>query len=208
MSLLQMSVTGGVMILAITVIRALVMNRVPKKTFLALWAAALLRLLLPVSLPSALSIYSLLRQKTAPAMTNAPAAAVHAFSSGQTAAVLPQTDPAPVQTISGWSLVWLAGLLLCAAFFALAYWRCCREFRMSVPVDNDAARQWLRAHPLRRKISIRQSGRVSSPLTFGVLRPVILMPKGQTGTMKRRCSTFWSTNMCISGALTRSRSCC
>ncbi len=177
MSLLQMSVTGGVMILAITVIRALVMNRVPKKTFLALWAAALLRLLLPVSLPSALSIYSLLRQKTAPAMTNAPAAAVHAFSSGQTAAVLPQTDPAPVQTISGWSLVWLAGLLLCAAFFALAYWRCCREFRMSVPVDNDAARQWLRAHPLRRKISIRQSGRVSSPLTFGVLRPVILMPK-------------------------------
>lgn len=38
MSLLQMSVTGGVMILAITVLRALAMNHVPKKTFLALWA--------------------------------------------------------------------------------------------------------------------------------------------------------------------------
>ena len=44
MSLLQMSVTGGVMILAITVLRALAMNHVPKKTFLALWGAALLRL--------------------------------------------------------------------------------------------------------------------------------------------------------------------
>lgn len=50
MSLLQMSVTGGVMILAITVLRALAMNHVPKKTFMALWGAALLRLVLPVSL--------------------------------------------------------------------------------------------------------------------------------------------------------------
>ncbi len=177
MSLLQMSVTGGVMILVITVLRALAMNHVPKKTFLALWAAALLRLLVPVSLPSALSIYSLLGQNTSPAVKKISAAAFPVFSSGQTAAVLPQTDAAPVQTISAWNIVWLMGLVLCAAFFAAAYWNCCREFRMSFPVDNDASRRWLRAHPLRRKISIRQSDRVSSPLTFGILHPVILMPK-------------------------------
>lgn len=177
MSLLQMSVTGGVMILVITVLRALAMNHVPKKTFLALWAAALLRLLVPVSLPSALSIYSLLGQNTSPAVKKISAAAFPVFSSGQTAAVLPQTDAAPVQTISSWNIVWLVGLVLFAAFFAAAYWNCCREFRMSFPVDNDASRRWLRAHPLRRKISIRQSDRVSSPLTFGILHPVILMPK-------------------------------
>ena len=176
MSLLQMSVAGGVMILVITVLRALAMNRVPKKTFLALWAAALLRLLLPVSLPSALSIYSLLGKTASPAVTELPAAAVPGLPSGQTAR-LPQTDAVPVQTISVWSIVWLAGLVLCAAFFAVGFWRCCREFRMSFPVDNDASRRWLGAHPLRRRISIRQSGRVSSPLTFGVLHPVILMPK-------------------------------
>lgn len=177
MSLLQMSVTGGVMILVITVLRALAMNHVPKKTFLALWAAALLRLLVPVSLPSALSIYSLLGQNTSPAVKKISVAAFPVFSSGQTAAVLPQTDAAPVQTISAWNIVWLVGLVLCAAFFAAAYWNCCREFRMSFPVDNDASRRWLRAYPLRRKISIRQSDRVSSPLTFGILHPVILMPK-------------------------------
>lgn len=177
MSLLQMSVTGGVMILVITVLRALAMNHVPKKTFLALWAAALLRLLVPVSLPSALNIYSLLGQNTSPAVKKISAAAFPVFSSGQNAAVLPQTDAAPVQTISAWNIVWLVGLVLCAAFFAAAYWNCCREFRMSFPVDNDASRRWLRAHPLRRKISIRQSDRVSSPLTFGILHPVVLMPK-------------------------------
>ena len=68
MKLLQMSLAGGVIILVITVIRALAIERLPKKTFLALWAAALARLLAPVSLPSALSIYSLLARR-------APAAA-------------------------------------------------------------------------------------------------------------------------------------
>ena len=177
MSLLQMSVKGGVMILAITVLRALAMNHVPKKTFLALWGAALLRLVLPVSLSSTLSIYSLLGQKTAPTVKELPAAVFPVLPSGQTAAILPQTDGAPVQTISVWSIVWIAGVVLCAVFFAAAYWNCCQEFRMSLPADNDAARQWLQTHPLRRGISIRQSDRVSSPLTFGVLHPVILMPK-------------------------------
>ena len=45
MQLLQMSLAGGVMIVVITVLRALAINKVPKKTFLLLWAAALLRLL-------------------------------------------------------------------------------------------------------------------------------------------------------------------
>ena len=48
---------------------------------------------------------------------------------------------------------------------------------MSLPVEREFARQWLAAHPLRRKIAIRQSDRISSPLSFGVLRPVILLPK-------------------------------
>lgn len=177
MSLLQMSVTGGVMILAITVLRALAMNHVPKKTFLALWGAALLRLVLPVSLSSTLSIYSLLGQKTALNVVDVSAAATPALLPGQAVAALPQIDAAPVQTISVWSIVWIAGVVLCAAFFAAVYWKCCREFRMSFPVDNDASRQWLQTHPLRRGICIRQSDQISSPLTFGVLHPVILMPK-------------------------------
>ena len=37
MSFLQMSLAGAVMILVITVLRALAMNRVPKRTFPVLW---------------------------------------------------------------------------------------------------------------------------------------------------------------------------
>ena len=55
MSFLQMSLHGAVMIAVITILRALTLNQVPKKTFLVLWALALVRLLVPFSLPSRLS---------------------------------------------------------------------------------------------------------------------------------------------------------
>ena len=177
MSLLQMSAAGAVMILAIAVIRALTINRVPKKTFLALWCAALMRLLIPFSIPSGASIYSLLEGKISPDTAGAPAAVFSVLPSGHAAAALPQSSPAPTWPVSAWSVVWAAGMLLCTAFFAVAYLRCYREFRMSLPVDNAFAGRWLCEHPMRRIISIRQSDRIASPLTFGVLRPVILMPK-------------------------------
>ena len=61
------TVSGGraaVMILAITIIRALAISLLPKKTFLALWGIAVARLLLPFSLPSMFSVYSLIGNQT------------------------------------------------------------------------------------------------------------------------------------------------
>ena len=174
MSLLQRSLAGGVMIAVITVLRALAINKVPKKTFLALWGAAVVRLLVPFSLPSRWSVYSLLARERALLVTPT-AAVIHlpaAIPARQAGAVEQSAAQVPV-----WTLVWLAGALLCAAFFAVTYVRCRREFASSLPVENEFTCRWLRAHPLRRAVSIRQSDRISAPLTFGVLRPVILLPK-------------------------------
>ena len=43
LSLLELSLTGGVFILAVVVVRALAMNRLPRQAFLLLWAVALAR---------------------------------------------------------------------------------------------------------------------------------------------------------------------
>lgn len=64
MSLLRMSFAGAVMILVVTVIRALTIYKVPKKTFMVLWGIILARLLIPFSIPSALSVYSLFGKKS------------------------------------------------------------------------------------------------------------------------------------------------
>lgn len=63
------------------------------------------------------------------------------------------------------------------SFFAAAYLKCRREFRMSLPADHEFAHIWLEEHKLLRPIQLRSSDRISAPLTYGVLRPVILIPK-------------------------------
>ena len=56
--------------------------------------------------------------------------------------------------------------------------RCRREFRTSLPVADRAVQEWLAGHPLRRPVEVRTSDRISAPLTYGILRPVILLPEG------------------------------
>ena len=63
MDLLTMSLSAAVMIAAIVILRALLIDRLPKTTFLIFWAVVLLRLLVPVSVPSAWSVYSLLQPR-------------------------------------------------------------------------------------------------------------------------------------------------
>ena len=178
MSLLQMSFAGAVMILAITIIRALAISLLPKKTFLALWGIAVARLLLPFSLPSTFSVYSLIGSQTSGiAATKVPQIdkVLPIDTIGQMA-TMPGDIGNTTSTVSIWGAVWAAGTLICAMVFVVAYWKCRQEFQTSLPVKNDFIKNWLNAHQLKRPISIRQSSRFSAPLTYGVFRPVILMP--------------------------------
>ena len=181
MSLWQMSVSGAVMIVVITVLRALLLERLPKRTFLVLWQVALARLLVPFSVPFGGSVYVLVQRGTqAVTGTNRPAAGPTLpgdFTAGMAAEAAAAPHPAAVQAVPVWAVIWLAGALLLAAFFAAAYRRSWKKFQMSFPVEQPFARQWLQAHLLRRKITIRQCAFITSPLTFGVRHPVILLPK-------------------------------
>ncbi len=171
MSLLQMSFTGGILILAVIVIRALAINMLPKKAFIALWGISVVRLMIPFSIPSAFSVYSLMGSH-APGNGSQAIRVLPIGASGQ-AASMPDSI---TNAVSTWTVVWAAGVLVCAVLFSLAYWKCRKEFQTSIPVGNDFTENWLSVHQQGRRISIRQSGRFSAPLTYGVLHPVILMP--------------------------------
>ena len=181
MSLLQMSFLGTVIILLIVVLRAVLINRLPKKTFLILWWIALIRLLVPFSIKSVTSIYSLLQSiysdinpvRTAQTTTFLP---IHG-NMPETANELSEAMVQRTESISILSVIWLAGLLLCFGFFAVSYIKCYREFRFSLPVENDILEAWKEKHPLKRSLSIRQIETIAAPLSYGVIRPVILMPK-------------------------------
>ena len=174
-----MSVAGGVLILFIVVIRALAIHRLPKTTFLALWMIAALRLLLPFSIPLpfnihiGLDVFSDVVQKLPSGNIGfpIPGESRHAYDTG---AVV--SSPA-AERISIFVILWLVGVLLLALYFSISYLRSMRKFRMSVPDNTPYIREWLNAHQIVRPIEVRSSDLISSPLTYGILHPVILLPK-------------------------------
>ena len=180
MTLLEMSFSGAVFIIAVVIIRAIAINSLPKKTFLVLWEMVFLRLVIPFTIPFALSIYTLINNTISTptffeAETNNVASAV-----SREYFVVIQGIEQPVTNIpfvSVWFIVWCIGMILFAGFFIVSYLRCWIEFRTALPVNNDYVEQWIKERPLKRRISIKQSDRISTPLTYGVLHPVILMPK-------------------------------
>ena len=62
MSLLNMSVTGGVFILAVLLLRAAFQNIVSRRTFLVLWLVANALLLIPFRFRLPISIYTLVNR--------------------------------------------------------------------------------------------------------------------------------------------------
>ena len=180
MTLLEVSFSGAVFIIAVVIIRAIAINSLPKKTFLVLWEMVLLRLVIPFTIPSAFSIYTLINNTISTptffeAETNNVASAV-----SREYFVVIQGIEQPVTNIpfvSVWFVVWCIGMILFAGFFIVSYLRCRIEFRTALPVNNAYVEQWIKERPLRRRISIKQSDRISTPLTYGILHPVILMPK-------------------------------
>lgn len=225
MSLVQMSLSAALMIVAIIILRALTIERFPKKTFLVLWWIALLRLLIPFSIPSVMSIYSWISpdvpkavhqevqeitesQSTSEPVLKIPSEILQNASPQEDAVSvvpeqtrsevvknstqfemtpLPDTDIEYVEVKPSKSfseiffdmlpVIWGVGIGVIAAFFGINYWKGIREFRMSLPVENEFVNEWLSSHQLRRNITIRQYDCIHTPLTYGIFRPVILLPK-------------------------------
>ena len=176
MSLVQMTLSGGVFILFIVVVRALALHRLPKGAFLALWEMAVLRLLLPFTIPLPFSLFTPAKHLPVVGEYLAPGGA---SVPGTPAVGIPAGTPASAGIAPGevMPMVWLAGAMLMAAYFIVSYVRARKRFCCSSPDNTPAVRRWLAGQRLHRPLEVRQSALVSSPLTYGVLRPVILLPE-------------------------------
>ena len=184
MSLLEMSLAGGLIILAAALLRGLAKDRLPVGMFEALWAVAWLRLMVPVRLPFRWSAWTLIRRALSHAAGPGPVyTAVAAPGQGTSHAVdIIQNIPtagsaAPGRPFPIATVLWLTGAALCAGVFLAGYIRACRRFRAAEATQENYVNQIPAAHPLRRRVAVRLTEDAAAPLTYGILRPVILLPR-------------------------------
>ena len=163
------SVSALWLILAVIVLRP-ILFRAPRWTRGIMWGIVALRLILPLSLESKLSLIPS-TNTLPPEFINSPSpeiqsgipsvdAVVNPFlQSGLTPSIGESTSPASVLMYIA-SYVWLIGIGVLIGYMALSYCLLCRRVRLSVPHDGN----------------IRLCDEISSPFLFGIVRPRIYIP--------------------------------
>ena len=172
LKLLNLSISASWLVLVVLALR-LVLKRAPKWVNVLLWGMVALRLMLPFSIESALSLIpsaetlspEVVRFDPAPTITSGVTIIDNAvnpsLSESFAAAPLASVNPLYVWTyLAGW--VWLIGLGAMLLYALVSYLRLRRRVSVSLPVQDH----------------IYLCDAISSPFILGVVKPRIYLPSG------------------------------
>ena len=172
LKLLNLSISASWLVLAVLVLR-LVSKRSPKWMNVLLWGIVALRLVLPFSVESALSLIpsaetvspAVVQFDPAPTITSGVEfidnAVNPSLSESFAAAPLASVNPLYVWTyLAGW--VWLIGLGVMLLYALVSYLRLRRRVSVSLPIRD----------------RIYLCDAISSPFILGVVKPHIYLPSG------------------------------
>lgn len=160
MMLLNMSISGGVLILLTAAVRFLAAGRLPKRAVVLLWRITVLRLLIPFDLPFYYGISS-----------PATRAADQALQSARNVS----------DSFGGafeWkTAMWLAGAGACILCFSISYYRERQRLSDAIPVSEDTDEILRMLVKIPGRVRILVSDRTTTPLTAGIVFPRIILPK-------------------------------
>ena len=168
--LLRINMVASIVILVILVAR-LILKRAPKVFSYALWTIVLIRLLIPVSLSSQLSVVPDISSANSAVINAAlPELEFETLRDREQNYYEDQKDPsgeAPkvyishsIEPISYLSIVWLAGMACMVVYSSFSYWKIKKKIRISFPVQDN----------------ILIADAIKSPFVIGFIRPKIYLP--------------------------------
>ena len=167
--------SGSAMILLVLALRLFLKKHLPRGIFPALWCAAAVRLLLPITIPTHLSVWNLLHTPVAAQANGVISDALTPFPAFVTNGTAePAADAAGIRPML---LVWLVCAILLAAYFVIGYACMVRRFRGTRLAPQPSIDALLDRFRFSRDPRICMSNSHRAPLTFGVFRPTVLLPE-------------------------------
>jgi len=145
------------MIAVVLLVRYIAGKQISKIAFMLIWAIITIRLLVPIGWwQSELSIWNRIDSPLYFTQSNS-------LSIGN-------------DLIRFLLLLWIGGIVVFGLYFFITHYRFRKNIRDALPVTRDYVLEWQKYNSTFRPIIIKQSDRISSPLTFGVFKPVIILP--------------------------------
>jgi beta-lactamase regulating signal transducer with metallopeptidase domain len=197
-SLLKASWQAAVLILLVLAVQWAFGRRLSPRWRYGLWLLVVVRLALPWTIPSSVSVFNLLslpkasaavatlRAKAEPQGTPAPrAAAVPAAQPENTSAAKPvDTAPGFRVSLSQVLLAWAVGALALAVCLVITHYRLWRRVTPRRPLIDARVLNLLedckQLMGLRVPVTLVETPAVGSPSLFGFVRPRLLLPEGLT----------------------------
>lgn len=179
----NMSLHASVCIIIVIIIRKLLGNKLPKKTFLVLWLIPWARLMIPYSWSSKWSIMNLIgfSRKSVYMDTlglTRKLAVMPITIENYYKLVMKSTKNSNITAIlSIGEILWVTGAIIALIYFSYKYIKAVKVYREALPLDTPFFLQWKEKHCLNRNYEIRESDQILSPLTYGFINPIILVPK-------------------------------
>ncbi len=172
MNILQMSFSASILIIFIMIMRFFFKNRIPSYIFNLLWKITSCKLLLPISI---FPIVSFVKWKKTQQIIDIAKKEefVEKNNLFEISTIYDTTNPILGFHLHDLQILWLFGMILLSLYFLFVYFHCTQIFKMALPIEDSS----LSALWNNKKIEIRISDRISSPLTYGFFHPIILLPK-------------------------------
>lgn len=167
LKILNMSISASWLALVVMLMR-LLLKKAPKAWMVAMWALVGLRLLLPFSiesplslLPSAETVPPQVLSESIPGIQSGIPVLTSTVNPMLTQAYSGETAPPPVRDIAAIAaVIWLAGVVLMAVYGFFSYWRIRRCTREAIAGED----------------GVQICDRISTPFILGLFRPKIYLP--------------------------------
>ena len=168
MNLLQISLSASVLILMIMAFRKFFSARIPRSVFSLLWLLSWWKLMIPIPAGFPVPAVYQLSEKMPDITTALPISA----QTWQAAGTGPDF---------GWNILqisWLCGAVAVSLYFTYLHATGMKKYRTAIPLKESSwIPMWLEQKHSFRRITVRVSDEIDSPLTYGTFFPVILLPK-------------------------------
>lgn len=153
--LIKMSVFGGILVIFIVLIRTLSGKFIPKRNLVIFWDLALIRFIVPFDITMTLKITDL---------------ASGCF----------QMDNNKISDSTGMSLfhlIWALGVIIFTCIFVTLYCIEYSKLKENLPLPDDLKARIMKITIVPQRTTICYSERITAPITFGIVRPVIVLSK-------------------------------
>jgi beta-lactamase regulating signal transducer with metallopeptidase domain len=190
MNIFDMSISAGVLILFIITLRFLTIHKLKKRIFVVLWEIALIRLLLPITIPMKYSIRNVISMfadkqeeiSTSQTIINTGISESVTGSESISYVFISEHKEIPVT-----SLIWFVVAVLLLTFFLVLYIKEYKKMQEALPVtDYSFINNHLQRYLKNQNIKLMVTDRISTPIAFGIITPKIIFPKTMDMSLEKQ----------------------